>query len=101
MYPSSVVHTGVKSRGCENSTAQESPIQSWKRIFPSVVCASKSGATSPIANVMSPPFLGAVGNRRAQLETTPKASPEVPDPLVQVQPAHTPSRSSWCEEGLK
>ena len=23
MYPSSVVHTGVKSFGCENSTAQE------------------------------------------------------------------------------
>ena len=27
MYPSSVVHTGVKSFGCENSTAQELPIQ--------------------------------------------------------------------------
>src|SRR5437667_10414692 len=48
MYPSSVVHTGVKSLGCENSTAQESPIQSWKLIFPSVVSASKSGAVSPI-----------------------------------------------------
>ena len=28
MYPSSVVHTGVKSFGWENKTAQESPIQS-------------------------------------------------------------------------
>src|ERR671937_3310153 len=48
MYPSSVVHTGVKSFGCENSTAHESPIQSWKRMRPSVVSASKSGAVSPI-----------------------------------------------------
>src|SRR3954449_965390 len=47
MYPSSVVQTGVKSFGCENSTAHESPIHSWKRIGPSVVCASKSGAVSP------------------------------------------------------
>jgi hypothetical protein len=33
-YPSSVVHTGVKSFGCENSTAHESPIQSWKPMRP-------------------------------------------------------------------
>src|SRR6516164_9644666 len=46
IYPSSVVQTGVKSLGWENSTAQESPIHSWKRILPSVVCASKSGAVS-------------------------------------------------------
>ncbi len=26
MYPSSVVQTGVKSLGCENSTAHDSPI---------------------------------------------------------------------------
>src|SRR6266702_2355414 len=52
MYPSSVVHTGVKSFGCENKTAHESPIQSWKRIRPSVVCASKSGAVSPIFIVL-------------------------------------------------
>src|SRR6266540_4183135 len=52
MYPSSVVHTGVKSRGCEKSTAQESPIQSWKRIRPSVVSASKSGAVSPICKAI-------------------------------------------------
>src|SRR5215210_1414411 len=47
MYPSSVVQTGVKSFGCEKSTAHESPIQSWKRICPWVVSASKSGAVSP------------------------------------------------------
>src|SRR5215210_2175479 len=54
MYPSSVVQTGVKSFGCEKSTAQESPIQSWKRIGPSVVCASKSGAVSPSCNAIVP-----------------------------------------------
>ena len=47
MVPSSVVQTGVKSFGCENSTAHESPIHSWKRMGPSVVSASKSGATLP------------------------------------------------------
>src|SRR5437588_688068 len=52
MYPSSVVQTGVKSRGCENRTAHESPIQSWKRIRPSVVSASKSGAVSPICSAI-------------------------------------------------
>src|SRR5690348_15334603 len=52
MVPSSVVQTGVKSFGCENSTPQELPSQSWKRILPSVVSASKSGAVSPIANVI-------------------------------------------------
>ncbi len=45
--PSSVVHTGVKSRGWENSSTHESPAQSWKLIRPSVVSASKSGAVSP------------------------------------------------------
>jgi hypothetical protein len=30
--PSSVVQTGVKSFGCENSSAQLLPIQSWKWI---------------------------------------------------------------------
>src|SRR3954470_12930112 len=53
MYPSSVVHTGVKSFGCENSTTHESPIQSWNRIVPSVVSASKSGAVSPICKLIS------------------------------------------------
>src|SRR5712692_6386024 len=55
MYPSSVVHTGVKSLGCENSTAHESPIQSWKCTEPSVVSASKSGAVSPICRAITPP----------------------------------------------
>ena len=53
MYPSSVVHTGVKSFGCENTTAHESPIQSWNWISPSVVSAAKSGAVSPIVNVIA------------------------------------------------
>src|ERR1700756_1938464 len=52
MVPSSVVQTGVKSFGCENSTTQLLPIQSWKRILPSVVSASKSGAVSPIASAI-------------------------------------------------
>src|SRR6266480_1502045 len=56
MYPSSVVHTGVKSFGCENRIAHESPIQSWKWISPSVVRAKKSGAVSPIVRAMSPPW---------------------------------------------
>src|SRR5690349_20313561 len=53
MYPNSVVQTGVKSRGCENSTAQESPIQSWNRNLPSVVSASKSGAVSAMWSAIS------------------------------------------------
>src|SRR3981081_4871038 len=48
IYPSSVVQTGVKSLGCENRTAQELSIHSWKRIRPWLVSASKSGAVSPI-----------------------------------------------------
>ena len=43
---------GVKSFGCEKSTAQESPIQSWKLIGPSVVAAVKSGAVSPIVRLI-------------------------------------------------
>lgn len=45
--PSSVVHTGVKSAGCEKSIAHLSPIQSWKSISPSVVFALKFGASDP------------------------------------------------------
>src|SRR5690349_15013403 len=45
--PSSVVHTGVKSAGCENSTPQLWPSHSWKRMRPSEESCSKSGATSP------------------------------------------------------
>src|SRR6516164_8732823 len=53
IVPSSVVQTGVKSFGCENSTAQLLPIQSWKRILPSVVSASKSGAVSLICRAIN------------------------------------------------
>src|SRR3954452_22941851 len=52
MYPSSVEQTGVKSRGWENRTAQESPIQSWNRMRPSVESASKSGASSPMVRLL-------------------------------------------------
>src|SRR6185437_7118672 len=54
IVPSSVVHTGVKSLGCENRTAQWSPIQSWNLILPCVVSAVKSGATSPMRTAISP-----------------------------------------------
>ena len=37
----------AQSFGCEKSTHPPSPIHSWKRIRPSVVSASKSGAVSP------------------------------------------------------
>ncbi len=39
IYPSSVVQTGVKSFGWVNRAAHPSPIQSWKRMVPSVVSA--------------------------------------------------------------
>ena len=41
--PNSVVHTGVKSAGWENSTHQELPMNSWKLIGPVLVSAVKSG----------------------------------------------------------
>src|SRR5258708_32858787 len=53
--PSSVVQTGVKSFGGENRSAQLLPIQSWNLILPSVVSASKSGATAPIWRAMLRP----------------------------------------------
>ena len=46
------MHTGVKSLGCEKSTAHESPIHSWKLISPSVESAVKSGAGSLIVRAM-------------------------------------------------
>src|SRR5882762_9005383 len=52
MYPSSVVHTGVKSFGCENRIAHPSPIHSWRLIVPCVVSAVKFGASSFIRNDM-------------------------------------------------
>src|SRR4030095_15546328 len=53
MYPSSVVHTGVKSLGCENRIAQPFPIQSWKLRLPSVVSAVKLGASALILSDMT------------------------------------------------
>src|ERR1700741_2870504 len=60
MYPSSVVHTGVKSLGCENRMAQPSPIQSWKLIWPCVVCAVKLGAVSLMRRQDMVELLGAL-----------------------------------------
>src|SRR5258708_9774467 len=65
MYPSSVVHTGVKSFGCEKRIAHLSPIHSWKRIFPSVVSAVKSGASSPMRTAILTSVLVAGRNARA------------------------------------
>src|SRR4051812_6474428 len=46
--PSSVVHTGVKSFGCEKRIAQLPSFHAWKESMrPSVVSAAKSGTTSP------------------------------------------------------
>ena len=55
-YPSSVVQTGVKSRGCEKRMAQASPIHAWKLIRPSVVSAVKSGAVSPSLRLIGRPL---------------------------------------------
>src|ERR1041385_8281443 len=51
--PSSVVQTGVKSFGCENSTPHPLPRYSWKLIVPSVVSAVKFGASSPSCSAMA------------------------------------------------
>ena len=48
VVPNSVVQTGVKSAGCEKSTHQLSPMNSWKRIGPMLVRAVKSGTLSPM-----------------------------------------------------
>src|SRR5437764_6227381 len=55
--PSSVVQTGVKSFGCENKSAQPSPIHSWNLILPSVVSASKSGAIAPMGRAIFLPHV--------------------------------------------
>ena len=62
--PSSVVHTGVKSFGWENSTPQLSPRYSWKLMVPSVVSAVKSGASSPRRIAMCCSFVCAVSRMR-------------------------------------
>src|SRR5215471_1548240 len=73
--PSSVVHIGVKSLGCENSTAHESPIHSWNRIGPSVVFAVKSGAVSPSWSPMVFPPLIAAHASSGNSHRRPAASP--------------------------
>ncbi len=64
--PSSVVQTGVKSLGCENSTAQLSPFHSWKLIVPSVVSAVKSGASSPRRMAMGVSWVEGLDRRCAE-----------------------------------
>src|SRR5215831_4574970 len=73
MYPSSVVHTGVKFFGCENRMAQPLPIQSWKLILPWVVSAVKFGASLLIRNdIPSPPYReDARGQRHCRVLTPP------------------------------
>src|SRR5215471_3234393 len=58
--PNSVVHTGVKSAGCEKSTPQPPPSHWWKFTSPSVVCAVKSGAISPNRTAIELTFLFSV-----------------------------------------
>src|SRR5215471_17289736 len=67
MEPSSVVHTGVKSFGCENKIAQPLPIHSWKLIAPWVVSAVKSGASELIRKDMCPPFATSYDLRATEL----------------------------------
>jgi len=50
----SVVQTGVKSSGCEKSTTQLSPMNSWNLICPFVVWALKSGAILPNLSLGDP-----------------------------------------------
>src|SRR5271156_5759523 len=45
--PSSVVHTGVKSLGCEKRMIQSLPAHSWKWIDPWVESWVKSGTSEP------------------------------------------------------
>src|SRR6266436_6635935 len=73
IYPSSVVQIGVKSLGCENSTAQLLPIQSWKRILPCVVLASKSGAMSLILSMSFTPDFAHLRERVPSLDPTAQA----------------------------
>src|SRR5246127_477561 len=75
--PSSVVQTGVKSLGCENSIAQLLPIQSWNLILPSVVAASKSGATAPIWSAMVLPHVIKVTDQYALNATDQFVSPTI------------------------
>src|SRR5471032_2932174 len=78
--PSSVVQTGVKSFGCENNSAQLLPIQSWNLILPSVVWASKSGATAPIWSAIVRPHVIHFGGEFGLLKYRGPATPCEPLP---------------------
>src|ERR1700675_913038 len=80
--PSSVVQTGVKSFGCENSSAQLVPIQSWNLILPSVVSASKSGATEPICRAISTSY----GLATDEIAGVPALEMLIADPFLQITP---------------
>src|SRR5207302_2910594 len=94
-----------------NSTAHESPIQSWNLIRPSVVSASKSGAVSPICNpiVMLPSpgpcrleSQSSLAERAALIRRTAQIDPKPAqfDPLPDPSPAkirHAPRRSQGSE----
>src|SRR5205814_9246880 len=68
------------SFGCENNTAHESPIHSWNLIGPSVVCASKSGAVSPICKAMSLlPYLGVLGWSTFVLRLSARGAVQIPE----------------------
>src|SRR3982074_2461687 len=73
MAPSSVVQTGVKSFGWENSTAHLSPIHLWKSIGPSVVWAVKLGASSPIRRDMG--CLAVLGENLDENRRSPDRKP--------------------------
>src|SRR5262249_39299181 len=111
IYPSSVVHTGVKSFGCENSTTHLSPIQSWKRILPSVVSAWKSGAAPLIARVITHlrrigshcPVRTAANNncqatRRRQLPTIAQLALPAVSPA---QISHVIRAASWTDAQIQ
>src|SRR5262245_6101250 len=71
MYPSSVVHTGVKFLGWEKRMAHPLPIHSWKLILPWVVSAVKFGASLLIRSAMAHlRFVGVGGSGNARPGTT-------------------------------
>src|SRR6266576_381205 len=77
MVPSSVVQTGVKSLGWENSTAQPLPIQSWKLSEPWVVSAVKLGASSLMRSDMMASICAVcpAAHRRGVCRNPPPAGP--------------------------
>src|SRR3954447_18049443 len=55
--PSSVVQTGVKSFGCENSSAQLLPVESWSSVVPYVIWPWESGVVAAIGRTGLLPHL--------------------------------------------